>query len=170
MVPARQPAPSGPALSELVLIVLLGVVLTADLGVAVGSPAGETHQLLRLGLGVLAVCTLAVGLVCGVYYSTGYALGAVLGTPLVFVYIFTGLVLPWTQLSFTLGQLVLESALSVPVVGSQLAYSLFGGFTLTQATLERAVGYHYAVVAVGWLVFAGLVWTHRRGLIGPAFE
>jgi quinol-cytochrome oxidoreductase complex cytochrome b subunit len=57
------------------------------------------------------------------------------------------------------GQTLVELTLSVPALGGLLAQLLFGGFTLSQATLERAVTLHYAVVTL-----AGLAWC---GTVGP---
>nr|WP_246403702.1 cytochrome b N-terminal domain-containing protein [Halobellus ruber] len=122
---------------------------------AVATPAST--QPVRLLLAGCAACVPLLGLAAGVVHRPAYAVGAVLSAPLVVIYAYTGLILPWTQLSFTLGQVGLELLLGVPVVGEPAALGLFGGFTLGQATLEQAFRFHYALVGIGGLASVAAV-------------
>jgi len=153
---------SSPPLRTLLLVLVAGVV-AVDLALAVVTPAAT--QPVRLLLAGCAACVPLVGLAAGVVYRPAYAVGAVLSVPIVVAYAYTGLLLPWTELSFTLGQLGLELLLGVPAAGEPAATALFGGFTLSQATLQRAFRLHYAIVGLGVLasVAAAAVVGLRRG-------
>lgn len=150
-----------------ILLALVAGVIVVDIGLAVATPAAT--QPVRLLLAGCALCIPLVGAVLGVDRGPAYGIGAVLSVPVVVAYAYTGLLLPWTQLSFTLGQAGLEALLGVPVVGEPAATALFGGFTLGQATLRGAFRLHYATVGVGVVASVAAVaaagW--RRGL-GPA--
>ncbi|MFB6195560.1 MAG: cytochrome bc complex cytochrome b subunit, partial [Haloplanus sp.] len=56
---------------------------------------------------------------------------------LTMVFGYTGYLLPWDQLAFWAGQIGVEMSLSIPLIGEWVAQLLFGGFTLSQATLQR---------------------------------
>ncbi|SDM38362.1 Cytochrome b(N-terminal)/b6/petB [Halogranum gelatinilyticum] len=123
----------------LVVAVELLLVLRPALG------ASETVRVALAALVLLVVPTVVVG---GVARETLPPAALVVSLPLAVLYAYTGLLLPWTQLSFRLGQLGVELALAVPVVGGDLAGLLFGGSTLGQPTLEHAAfGHRLSVVA-----------------------
>jgi hypothetical protein len=134
---------------------LVGLVVAGDL-LLVAAPglAGEPPRFLLVGTAVVAgTAVLAVG----VRRSPTAGFAALLALPVVAVYAYTGVLLPWTQASFALGQRLVELTLAVPVVGSSAARLLFGGFTLSQATLDRAFALHYAVVALAGLAVCSTV-------------
>jgi quinol-cytochrome oxidoreductase complex cytochrome b subunit len=85
------------------------------------------------------------------------------------VFGYSGYLLPWNQLSFWAGQIGVEMALSIPMAGEWAAQLLFGGFTLTQATLQRMYILH--VFFLPFLVTAliavhiGIVWM--QGIAEP---
>jgi len=56
---------------------------------------------------------------------------------LTMVFGYTGYLLPWDQLAFWAGQIGVEMSLSIPLAGEWVAQLLFGGFTLSQSTLQR---------------------------------
>ena len=151
-----------PILQSLLLALVAGITLV-DLGLAILTPAAT--QPIRLLLAGCAAFVPLVGLALGVVHRPAYGIGAILSVPLVIAYAYTGLLLPWTQLSFTLGQAGLEALLAVPVVGEPAATAIFGGFTLSQATLRGAFRLHYATVGVGAVAVAAMGWRHG---IGPA--
>jgi quinol-cytochrome oxidoreductase complex cytochrome b subunit len=128
----------------------------------------DAFDLLAVLAVALAVLAGAVLVAAGARRSPVAAAVAVLVLPLIAVYAYTGLPLPWTQLPFSVGQVLLEVTLSVPGVGSLLAQLPFGGFTLSEATLERAVTLHHAVVALGGVALCGTVErdTRARGGAG----
>lgn len=147
---------------ELLLAAVVAATLVVDIAVLAPKPAGDVATLLRIALAGGAVGAVVIALACGVVVDSRYAVGAVLAAPVVALYAYTGLLLPWGQFSFYLGQVGLETLLSIPVVGEWLANWLFGGWTLTAASLQRAFQYHYAIVAAG-VVVGGLVVSSAVG-------
>lgn len=115
-----------------------------------------------LGSTVLAALALVAGCVAAGLRSPERLGVALLGTPVVVAYALTGLLLPWDQLSYWVGSLLLDLTLAVPVVGSPVARLLFGGVTLGQATLVRAFVVHYGIVVVAGLAL--LAWVGRRAV------
>ncbi|QKY18838.1 cytochrome bc complex cytochrome b subunit [Halolamina sp. CBA1230] len=55
---------------------------------------------------------------------------------------YTGYLLPWDQLAYWAGQIGVEMALSIPVVGEWVAQLVFGGFSLGAPTLQRMYFLH----------------------------
>ncbi|WP_254767518.1 cytochrome b [Salinilacihabitans rarus] len=92
---------------------------------------------------------------------------ALLGLTVLFGY--TGYLLPWNQLAFWAGQIGVEMALSVPIVGEWSAQLLFGGFSLGQPTLQRMYILHVFVlpfvVTALIAIHVGLVWM--QGIAEP---
>jgi quinol-cytochrome oxidoreductase complex cytochrome b subunit len=82
---------------------------------------------------------------------------------------YSGYLLPWDQLAFWAGQIGVEMALSVPLIGEWLAQLVFGGFTLTQATLQRMYLLHVFifpfVVTILVAIHIGIVWM--QGIAEP---
>lgn len=124
--------------------------------------AEPLRLLLAAGAGIAASLAVAAGVSDG---RPLVAVGAVAAVPIAGLYAYTGLLLPWTRLSFVLGQAGVELTLSVPVIGSVLADVLFGGFTLSQATLERAYRVHYGLVVAVVVVVVGRTTMLLRGRI-----
>jgi len=85
------------------------------------------------------------------------------------VFGYSGYLLPWNQLSFWAGQIGVEMALSIPMAGEWTAQLLFGGFTLTQATLQRMYILHVfflPFLVTGLIaVHIGIVWM--QGIAEP---
>jgi quinol-cytochrome oxidoreductase complex cytochrome b subunit len=88
---------------------------------------------------------------------------------LTMVFGYTGYLLPWDQLAFWAGQIGVEMALSIPLIGEWVAQLLFGGFTLTQSTLQRMYILHVfflPFVATALIaVHIGIVWM--QGIAEP---
>ncbi|WP_336024183.1 cytochrome b N-terminal domain-containing protein [Halobellus salinisoli] len=149
---------------KVALVGLVTALALVDVALLAVSPTTSQIELLRLLLAVGGFGAVVLALVAGIDHNPRYALGAALSVPFVALYAYTGLVLPWTQLSFTIAQAGIELALSVPVVGDPLASALFGGSTISQATLQASFRYHYALVAlalVGVVTAVGTVgWRH----------
>jgi len=82
---------------------------------------------------------------------------------------YSGYLLPWSQLSFWAGQIGVEMALSVPLVGEWAAQLVFGGFSLGQATLQRMYIFHVFVlpfvVTTIIAIHIGIVWM--QGIAEP---
>ena len=152
---------------ELLLAGLLSGLVLVYVALLAG-PTGVPAEPVRLLLAVGAFGAVAVGIALGVVGPRRYAVGAVVSTPFVALYAYTGLLLPWTQLSFYLGQRGLELVLGIPFVGEPLAAALFGGFTLGEATLRTAFRYHYAVVGLGVLAALSVCVSLFRRRSAPA--
>ncbi|WP_458187367.1 cytochrome b [Haladaptatus sp. NG-WS-4] len=88
---------------------------------------------------------------------------------LTMVFGYTGYLLPWDQLAFWAGQIGVEMSLSVPLIGEWVAQLLFGGFSLSQATLQRMYILHVFllpfVVTTLIAVHIGIVWM--QGIAEP---
>ena len=88
---------------------------------------------------------------------------------LTMVFGYTGYLLPWSQLSYWAGQIGVEMALSIPLIGDWVAQLIFGGFTLGEATLQRMYILHVFVlpfVVTGLIaVHIGIVWM--QGIAEP---
>ncbi|MFB6079873.1 MAG: cytochrome bc complex cytochrome b subunit [Haloferacaceae archaeon] len=88
---------------------------------------------------------------------------------LTMVFGYTGYLLPWDQLSFWAGQIGVEMSLSIPLAGDWVAQLLFGGFTLSQATLQRMYIIHVFllpfVVTTLIAIHIGIVWV--QGIAEP---
>ncbi|WP_224447430.1 cytochrome b [Haloprofundus salilacus] len=82
---------------------------------------------------------------------------------------YTGYLLPWDQLAFWAGQIGVEMALSVPLIGEWAAQLVFGGFTLSQATLQRMYIIHVFllpfIVTTLIAIHIGIVWV--QGIAEP---
>ena len=82
---------------------------------------------------------------------------------------YTGYLLPWDQLAFWAGQIGVEMALSVPLIGEWAAQLVFGGFSLSQSTLMRMYILHVFllpfVVTTLIAVHIGIVWM--QGIAEP---
>lgn len=140
---------------------LLGGSLAAILSLDLLAPAIAAPAL-RLLLALASGLTLLAAVVLGVIDSPAYAVGSLLAAPVVALYAVSGLLLPWDQLAFTVGQFSLEALLAVPVVGTDLASALFGGVTLSAESLRLTFRYHYAIVAAG-VVGLGIAAVRVRG-------
>ena len=153
---------------EWVLIGLIASIVIVDSTLLFAPLSTGLEHFVRLGLTSLSFLAILVSLGLGIVRTPIYAVGALLVLPFVLVYSYTGLLLPWTQLSLTLGQALTEVLPSVPFVGETLAYHLLGGVSLSQQTLQIAFRHHYLIVGIALfgLVYA-LVRTASRSSLQP---
>jgi len=88
---------------------------------------------------------------------------------LTMVFGYTGYLLPWDQLAFWAGQIGVEMARSIPLIGEWLALLVFGGFSLGQPTLQRMYIFHVFllpfVVTTLIAVHIAIVWI--QGIAEP---
>jgi len=88
---------------------------------------------------------------------------------LTLVFGYTGYLLPWSQLSYWAGQIGVEMSLSIPLIGEWVAQLMFGGFTLSQSTLQRMYILHVFflpfVTTALIAVHIGIVWM--QGIAEP---
>jgi quinol-cytochrome oxidoreductase complex cytochrome b subunit/heme/copper-type cytochrome/quinol oxidase subunit 3 len=81
---------------------------------------------------------------------------------------FMGYVLPWGQMSFWGATVITNLFSALPYVGEHIAYWLWGGFSVNNATLSRFFSLHYLLpfVLLG-LVGLHLVLLHQQGSYNP---
>nr|YP_009024651.1 cytochrome b [Lanceolaria lanceolata]AHN13433.1 cytochrome b [Lanceolaria lanceolata] len=81
---------------------------------------------------------------------------------------FLGYVLPWGQMSFW-GATVITNLLSaIPYIGKTLVYWLWGGFSVSNATLSRFFVLHFVLpFAIVALVVIHLLFLHETGSNNP---
>jgi len=88
---------------------------------------------------------------------------------LTMVFGYSGYLLPWDQLAFWAGTIGVNMALSIPLIGEWTAQLLFGGFTLSQATLQRMYILHVFflpfIVTTVIAIHIGIVWM--QGIAEP---
>jgi len=69
---------------------------------------------------------------------------------------FIGYVLPWGQMSFWGATVITSLVTAVPVVGESVAYWVWGGFSVSNATLVRFFSIHYLLP----FIITGLIGVH----------
>lgn len=81
---------------------------------------------------------------------------------------FMGYVLPWGQMSFWGATVITNLFTAIPLIGESLATWLWGGFSVSNATLVRFFSLHYLLpfVIVG-VIGLHLVLLHRDGSYNP---
>ncbi len=81
---------------------------------------------------------------------------------------FMGYVLPWGQMSFWGATVITNLFSAVPVVGEQIVYWLWGGFSVDNATLNRFFSIHYLMpFVIAGCVGLHLVLLHTTGSSNP---
>jgi len=56
---------------------------------------------------------------------------------------FLGYVLPWGQMSFWAAMVITSLVASIPIIGSDIVFLLWGGFSIEDATLHRFYALHF---------------------------
>jgi ubiquinol-cytochrome c reductase cytochrome b subunit len=102
----------------------------------------------------------------GLYYSSGTQpreivwISGVVILLLMIITAFIGYVLPWGQMSFWGATVITSLATVIPVVGKQIVYWLWGGFSIDHPTLNRFYSFHYTLP----FILAGLSLFHIAAL------
>nr|AAC24896.1 cytochrome b [Polytomella sp. Pringsheim 198.80] len=108
------------------------------------------------------------------YYNSGsqprellYISGVVI-LLLMVITAFIGYVLPWGQMSFWGATVITSLVSAVPIVGTDLVYYLWGGFSVSNPTLNRFFSFHYLLPFVlAGLSIAHLAALHSYGSTNP---
>ena len=81
---------------------------------------------------------------------------------------FMGYVLPWGQMSFWGATVITNLFSAIPVIGQDIAFWLWGGFSVDNPTLNRFFALHFLLpfVLLG-LVGLHLIFLHRPGSTNP---
>lgn len=81
---------------------------------------------------------------------------------------FIGYVLPWGQMSFWGATVITSLVTAVPFIGEEIAYWIWGGFSINNATLNRFFSAHYLLpFIVTGIIMAHLVELHTEGSTEP---
>ena len=82
---------------------------------------------------------------------------------------FIGYVLPWGQMSFWGATVITSLVTAVPFVGESIAYWVWGGFSVSNATLIRFFSLHYLLpFVITGIVFIHLILLHTVTSTNPA--
>lgn len=110
----------------------------------------------------------------GLYYSSGTQpreilwISGVIILLLMIITAFIGYVLPWGQMSFWGATVITSLATVIPVVGKQIVYWLWGGFSIDHPTLNRFYSFHYTLpfILAGLSIFH-IAALHQYGSTNP---
>jgi ubiquinol-cytochrome c reductase cytochrome b/c1 subunit len=81
---------------------------------------------------------------------------------------FIGYVLPWGQMSFWGATVITSLVTAVPFIGEDIAYWVWGGFSIGNATLTRFFSLHYLLpFLITGLIGVHLVLLHTNGSSDP---
>lgn len=81
---------------------------------------------------------------------------------------FLGYVLPWGQMSFWAAMVITSLVASVPLIGTDIVFLLWGGFAIDDATLHRFYALHYLIPFI--ILFLSLIHIsilHEAGSTNP---
>lgn len=108
------------------------------------------------------------GLYYGRYLYLGTWLSGVLLLVLVIASAFLGYVLPWGQIRFWGATVITNLFSAIPYVGDTLVMWLWGGYSVSNATLSRFYTFHFIIplLAAG-IVFVHLIILHSTGRNNP---
>jgi len=82
---------------------------------------------------------------------------------------FIGYVLPWGQMSFWGATVITSLVTAVPFVGESIAYWIWGGFSVSNATLIRFFSLHYLLpFIITGIIFVHLILLHTVTSTNPA--
>jgi len=81
---------------------------------------------------------------------------------------FIGYVLPWGQMSFWGATVITNLFSAIPVIGDEIVYWLWGGFSVDNPTLNKFFSLHYLLPFVmAGLVILHLIFLHEHGSNNP---
>jgi ubiquinol-cytochrome c reductase cytochrome b subunit len=81
---------------------------------------------------------------------------------------FIGYVLPWGQMSFWGATVITNLFSAIPGIGTELVYWLWGGFSVSNATLSRFFSLHYLLpIILTAIVIVHLFLLHSFGSTNP---
>lgn len=81
---------------------------------------------------------------------------------------FIGYVLPWGQMSLWGATVITNLITAIPFIGENIAYWIWGGFSVGNPTLNRFFSFHYVLpFIVTGIIFLHLTLLHLRGSTNP---
>ena len=109
----------------------------------------------------------------GIFYSSyKTSLGLWISGVIIFILMmataFIGYVLPWGQMSFWGATVITNLFTAIPGVGPHIAFWLWGGFAVDNATLNRFFSLHYLVpFIIAAVSIIHLIFLHMNGSTNP---
>lgn len=110
----------------------------------------------------------------GLYYGSYLSPRGILwasGVVIFFLMIITaflGYVLPWGQMSLWGATVITNLVTAFPIIGQEIAYFLWGGFSVSGPTLTRFFSLHFVLpFAILAMVFIHLILLHKHGSSNP---
>jgi len=81
---------------------------------------------------------------------------------------FTGYVLPWGQMSFWGATVITNMVTAIPIAGKQIVQWLWGGYKVSNPTLNRFFSIHFVLpFVIAGLSFIHLAFLHKEGSNNP---
>jgi ubiquinol-cytochrome c reductase cytochrome b/c1 subunit len=81
---------------------------------------------------------------------------------------FLGYVLPWGQMSFWAAMVITNLLSALPLIGPDLAFLLWGGYTIHDATLHRFYALHFILPFIIFIILIlHLSFLHEKGSNNP---
>lgn len=81
---------------------------------------------------------------------------------------FLGYVLPWGQMSFRAAMVITSLLAAIPLIGSDLIFLIWGGFSIEDATLHRFYSLHFTLPFIILLVaILHVAFLHETGSSNP---
>ena len=176
----------GLAMVNLVIMIATGIVLAMNYTPNVGMAFDSVERIMRdVNYGWLLryahsngasmfFVVVYVHIFRGMYYGSYKAprellwmLGVVL-LLLMMATAFMGYVLPWGQMSFWGATVITNLFSAIPIVGEPIVHWLWGGFSVSNPTLNRFFSLHYLLpFAIVGVVFLHVVALHITGSNNP---
>nr|YP_002456339.1 cytochrome b [Watersipora subtorquata]ABY55224.1 cytochrome b [Watersipora subtorquata] len=108
----------------------------------------------------------------GLYYKSYKNMETwLIGVTLLFLTILTafmGYVLPWGQMSFWAATVITNLVSAVPYLGNDVVMWIWGGFSVSNATLTRFYGLHYLMpLVIAVLSMIHIIFLHETGSNNP---
>ncbi len=108
----------------------------------------------------------------GIYYETFFIVHTwSVGTILLLAVIataFLGYVLPWGQMSFWGATVITNLFSAIPIIGQNIVFWLWGGFSVENPTLTRFFALHFLLpFVITGLVIVHLLYLHQKGSFNP---
>jgi len=81
---------------------------------------------------------------------------------------FLGYILPWGQMSFWAAMVITSLLASLPLIGADLIFLLWGGYTIHDATLHRFYSLHFAFPFLIFIIsIIHIIFLHEFGSSNP---
>lgn len=166
--------------TQIITGIFLAIYFSADVKIAFDSATRISRDvnygwLIRNihanGASIFFVC-LYIHIGRGLYYKSYKNKEVwITGITLLFITILTaflGYVLPWGQISFWAATVITNLVSAVPYIGNDIVIWIWGGFSVSNATLTRFYALHYLFpIIIAVLAIIHIVFLHETGSNNP---